>query len=99
MHSLVMHCGSTRDHAQRANLGQIGDQGVSHAIDKILLAWVSGEIFQRQNSNGLDLAREIGGPSQNQFANAWNPCCDESSDRQQDHHNRGREKQLPSFNL
>src|SRR5712692_5591498 len=47
------HRGS-RDHAQRADLGQLGDQLVRHPIGKVFLLGVLGEILEWQHSDGLD---------------------------------------------
>ncbi len=48
--------GPLRDHPQRADLRELGDQGVVHPVDEILLVRISREVRGRQHRHGQLLA-------------------------------------------
>ena len=54
MHSFKLHHGRSGNHAQPFDSGQLRNQFVRHAIRQIILSRISREVFQRQNSDGVD---------------------------------------------
>ena len=54
---LVRHNRRPGDDAEFLDLRELGDQGVRHAIGKIILRGIAGEISEGQNRDGLDRAR------------------------------------------
>ena len=48
----VLHDGSSRDDAQRADFSQVRNQLVRHAIYEEFLGRIAGQIFEGQDSNG-----------------------------------------------
>ena len=51
---IVAYDRCARDHLHGANLRQICDQGISHAIREVFLRGISGKSLQRQHSQGMD---------------------------------------------
>jgi len=49
-----VHRGSPGDHAKRADLGQIGDKRLRHAVGEVVLLGVAGKIGQRQHGQRFD---------------------------------------------
>src|SRR5262249_45599460 len=59
VNSLVLHCGSARDHAQLPDLGQRGNEGLGESVSEILLLGVSRQIFKRQDSKGFNAVNAL----------------------------------------
>ncbi len=57
---LIAHRRGERDDAQGRYLAKIVDQFFGHAVGKILLGGVAGEIFERQNYNRADPQARVG---------------------------------------
>jgi len=50
----VAHDGGAGDDLYRAHLSQAGNQRVGHTVGEIFLGWVTGEIGERKNREGMD---------------------------------------------
>src|ERR1700676_3842798 len=51
--AFVRHGCGTRNHTQRPDFCQVGNQVIGHAIGEIFLVFVAGKILERQHDQGL----------------------------------------------
>ena len=91
----VTHDGRARDHAQGADVGQVGDERLRHTVREVLLLGIAGEVRERQDRERSDRA---GGGDGSAGARHPRPLVDESRDengRGGHRHHRNRHRLVP----
>ena len=54
---LVLHRRGARDHAQRLDAGEVGDDRLGHAVGEVLLRRVARDVAKREHGDGADRRR------------------------------------------
>jgi len=87
--ALVAHHRLPRDHEQRSDLPEVGDQRVRNSIRQVLLLRVAGQVRQRDHRDRLDPGNGHR-VAQQEVAHASNVRADEQRQRAQEHRRRHR---------